>query len=185
MEKLEDLYEEIYLVLKILLFKISKKKLNEKLIKISFLNARLIFFLKRLIINVKKNFNFSRKNSLRKSNKFISYKYKELNYNYLLELFIWTKINFFYKTTNLFLKFLQKYKTMHPNNKMFWYFKKRMNKRIKIPQLYYNFPLKKALLKFILNYHKKKKLKYTFLNKIVFMVYNCEYKIFYNLFNIF
>ena len=171
---LEDFYEKTYFGVRAIIYSITKFRLNENFSKKSFMNFGVFFFLKNIIIRIKKSFYWS-KNFL--SNEYVKKDNKTTGSH------IFYDITFFLKPTNLVLKFMEKYKNLFLKHQKFWDFIKRRKITVQKKTFRSNSILKKACSKFIFFFLKKRKKgkNLGILNKFIFFDCFFEYKIIFNL----
>jgi hypothetical protein len=180
-ENLEDIYEKTYLIIRLLIKNISSLKINEKFVKLTFMKSRTFFFLKNLILRLKKSLyslkNFPTKDTISASSD-SSHKKKNIK---LVDMLFLTRIDFLFKSVNLVLKFTEKYKTLSVKTNTSWCFKKFYSKLPKRKLFLANLFLRKVILKFLNSYLiEGKKLKVSHINRIVFYIHSFEYKNIYN-----
>jgi hypothetical protein len=180
---LEDFYEKTYFGVRVIIDSINKLRLNENFSKKSFMNFGVFFFLKNIIIRIKKSFYWS-KNFLccKKIKNFFSNEYVKKDYK-ITGSPIFYNITFFLKPTDLVLKFMEKYKNLFIKHQKFWCFIKGRKINVQKKRFRTNSILKKACSKFILFFLKKRKKgkNLGILNKFIFFDCFFEYKIIFNL----
>lgn len=182
-ESLEDIYEKTYLIIRFFIKNTTRLKINKKFIRSSFMNTETFFFLKNLILRIKKSLYFFKNfPSFENTSTSMGLNHNKKNLKQTDMIFI-TKIDPFFKVVNAVLKFTEKCKKVSLTNNTSWCFKKFYSNFPKQELFLANLFLRKVVLKFLNSYSTEDcELNVDGINKIIFLIHSFEYKNIYNFF---
>ena len=163
-DNFEDFYERKYLMTRILMINLTKLRMNEKFIKTSFMNSKILNFVKNLFLKIKKTSRIGKTGCRRNGINIIQF-----------NLIIQKELDFLPKLTMLILKFMWTIKMVPVQNKLIWNFKNMSKEKKKTYSFDKSLFQKKAILKFLLFFYRKKKIQINILLKLIFFSF-FEYK---------
>lgn len=174
-KKSEDFCEKAYLVVRLIMKNIGRFKLNEKFLKISFLDSKILLSMKILISIIKKTMYQKIANS-KKFEDCIGSKIHSKNNGNLFLGFHQIGSDFLSKSAITILKFTEKCKLTFSKSQIYWKLNKRLGKIKKQPKQFFNLNYKKAFILFCRGFYNKKNFSwYKILKSLLFFDCFSEY----------